>query len=215
MDIRKKKIRDEVLTIEDKSIGSAIGPNVSLERCTLSIKVPSKLIIFADPCDLVDCTIKVACTFANCQWWGKVACLRCKFLGRYKGNDFGKRDIFRRDMFKAYGSIEDCDFSDAKLDLCRFFNTDMSRVKLPKWPNVTVLNPSGLIGTYEKVQWRGGMKTIVGVIADSPPGTDAITFFVPEIIKRHRCTEEDIRHAIKHFGNVVMWGQKTGQVRYS
>jgi hypothetical protein len=65
----------------------------------------------------------------------------CRFKGSFSGNDFG----FRANLFdrEKAGGVEDCDFSEAGLNGCRFFNCDMSTIRLPLWPCFSFMDPLG------------------------------------------------------------------------
>lgn len=68
--------------------------------------------------------------------WASTNLSNCKFFGNLVRNDFGTR--IRR---IEWGKCIECDFSDAILDGCSFFNVDMNRIQLPAWPCFTVRSP--------------------------------------------------------------------------
>ncbi len=43
----------------------------------------------------------------------------------------------------ALGEVEDCDFTEARLDLCRFLGCDTRTLRFPQWPGFTILDPVG------------------------------------------------------------------------
>jgi hypothetical protein len=59
-----------------------------------------------------------------------------KFSGAFVGCDFGNWDSLE------IGSIENCDFSEALLDGCRFLRCNPETIIFPQWPYFTILNPS-------------------------------------------------------------------------
>ncbi|EPX62305.1 hypothetical protein D187_008492 [Cystobacter fuscus DSM 2262] len=73
--------------------------------------------------------------------WAPMKLKGCRFKGSFSGNDFG----FRADLFdrEKAGGVEDCDFSEARLNGCRFFNCDISTIRLPLWPCFSFMNPLG------------------------------------------------------------------------
>jgi uncharacterized protein YjbI with pentapeptide repeats len=108
-------------------------------------------------CNLRDCELRIVepcwtrflnCTFRDCviiaqkesrQTWEACRWINCKFVGDYCSAVFGYTGRY---CALAPGSmLVDCDFSDTNLHGCAFFNAELTTIKYPKWPNVTILDP--------------------------------------------------------------------------
>jgi hypothetical protein len=102
------------------------------------------------------------------------------------------------------GSIEDCDFTEARLDGCRFMGCDPTTLRFPTWPGFTFLDPIGRIQELNRIQWPGSFRPIVveGQYKD-PPSTMAVSLFAPMEAKRCGTTEEALRAAIEKCEGVV------------
>ena len=86
-----------------------------------------------------ECDIRPKSPLKNKQMRDNIF-LRCNFRGHYIGCDFGSW------LEGSKGRAEDCDFSGCRLHLTRFFNSELSRLKLPGWPHVYLIGDSN--GTW-------------------------------------------------------------------
>lgn len=176
-----------------------LGPNLTLRNCTLVLKVAARNLILIQP-RLIDCTIEVKRELKNFPWTH--AHLKgCRFTGAMTGSDFGRWSF---DEDTERGSIEDCDFTDARLDGCRFVDCDLKRLKLPPWPCFTVLDPVLRKDELLAIQWPGTMRIIVESFTDDPPETLAVTYFAPAVAKRTGTTEEAIRAVLDTLPGVIL-----------
>ncbi len=116
-----------------------LGPNLTLRRCTVVLSVASRWLTLMSG-QLIDCTIQAKSELKNVRWTA-MNFKGCRFKGRYYGNEFGQRR--GHDEGWEQTGLEDCDFSEARLDLCRFHGSDMRTIRLPKWPCFTILDPIG------------------------------------------------------------------------
>jgi hypothetical protein len=114
-----------------------LGPNLTLRNCTVVISVASRWLTLMSG-QFFDCTIQAKGELKNLRW-ARMGLKGCRFKGRFRGNDFG----FMEDHIDKWklGAVVDCDFSEARLDGCRFYNCDMSTIRLPRWPCFTLLDP--------------------------------------------------------------------------
>jgi len=79
------------------------------------------------------CEIRPKKPLKNKQMWDNVF-VNCIFHGQYIGYDFGSR------VEEGKGRVESCDFSACRLHLTEFFDSELSRLKLPGWPHVYLLS---------------------------------------------------------------------------
>jgi hypothetical protein len=131
--------------------------------------------------------------------------IRCHFKGTFFGVDFGHLENqappFERDEF---GRVEQCDFTQARLEGCRFFNTDISTLKFAGWPHVVIPDPHLRAQDVDKVQWPGKLRIFIDICTDGLTKPSACVDYVPSIAKRLKCTPEEIRTAFEQFGGVLM-----------
>lgn len=96
-------------------------------------------------CTLEDCTVKVRRPLNDVQF-RETRFLNCRFEGTYRGCEFGGFPF--ADYPQVGGGAQQCDFSSATLDACRF-GIDCEQNQWPGWPHLVFLNPS-----EHSVQWQ-------------------------------------------------------------
>lgn len=177
-----------------------LGPNVTLRRCTVVIGVAGRWLSLVSG-RLIDCTIEAKRELAEARWT-TMGFKGCRFKGRFCGNEFGQRPGHEEGW--EFGGVEDCDFSEARLDLCRFHGCDMRTVRLPKWPSFTIVDPLRYGRELMSVPWPGIFRP---VILEGPlkelPSTVALTFYAPTEAKRSETTVEELKAAVERFDFIV------------
>ncbi|MFY0582461.1 pentapeptide repeat-containing protein [Cystobacter fuscus] len=73
------------------------------------------------------------------QTWVLASLKGCRFKGNLSDCDFGHWPGYAPGW--EHGSIEDCDFTEARLDGCRIMGCNPATVRFPKWPCFTILDP--------------------------------------------------------------------------
>jgi hypothetical protein len=199
--IEDKEISNERLELTDKNSLYFLGPNLSLRNCTVILKVSARNLIIVGA-RFVDCTFEVKQELKNHQQWVKASLKGCRFKGRLTGCDFGHWLDYGTGW--EHGAIEDCDFTEARLDGCRIMGSDPATIRFPKWPCFTILDPIGRARELNSVQWPGGFRPIIveGQYRD-PPCTRAVTLYAPTLAKRRETTEEAFRAVIEQFDCIV------------
>jgi hypothetical protein len=192
-------IEDERLELTSNEHLYYLGHHLTLRRCHLIIKVPTRALVITRT-QLIDCTLDIKKELKNFRW-EDVILKGCRFTGAMTGNDFGRWPFAEQ---PELGSIEDCDFTDARLDACRFFDCDLRRMKLPSWPCFTVLDPVGRKSELLARQWPGTMRIIVESFTDDLPETLAVTYFAPALAKRNDTTPEAIRAVLDTLPGVIL-----------
>jgi hypothetical protein len=151
---------------------------------------------------LVDCTIQAKSELKNLRW-ARMGLKGCRFKGRFTGNDFG----FREDHIDKWrlGGAVDCDFSEARLDACRFYNCEMSTIQLPRWPCFTLLDPVRRAAELARLEWPGlfGSVVIEG-LAEQEESVVALTYHAPTVAERLDTTAEELRAVLEGVSGVVM-----------
>lgn len=179
-----------------------MGPELVLRRCRLTLRNSAKCLHIAKNVRIVDCHIEVKKKLINFQSWLAAAITGCTFTGHFVGHSFGHWPDYG--VYCDNGWIENCDFSAAVLDGCRFMDCNIGSIKLPKWPCFTILHPCSQRSEIESIQWPGELRVWATVIAQSIDITTAIVNHAPGLAKQFSCTEEELREALIRLGNVQM-----------
>lgn len=136
----------------------------------------------------------------------------CTFKGKFLGVDFG-RDPAMDPVSKTWdtlGELIDCDFTQATLDLCRFYSVDISRQTFAPWPQFVVPYDRELAASKLDRTWPGEFKQFLDLAADEYPSLSASTGTVDYFChnkKKNRgfgLTEAELRQALLDVGGVVM-----------
>ncbi|MFL5358125.1 hypothetical protein [Archangium sp.] len=198
-----QQLENERLELTDKGSMYFLGHNLTLKNCTLVLKVPARQ-LFIHGVRFIDCTFEVKQELKNYQQWIGASLKGCRFKGRLWGCDFGYWPEYGSDPEYQLGSIEDCDFTEARLDGCRIMGCDPATLRFPRWPCFTILDPIRRSRELNSVQWPGGFRPVYveGRYRD-PPSTRAVTFYAPTVAKRRETTEEELRAVIEQFDGIV------------
>lgn len=178
-----------------------LGPELTLRDCTVVISVASRGLTLMSG-QLIDCTLQAKGELKN-KRWARMGFRGCRFKGRFTGNDFG----FREDDLDRWrlGGIADCDFSEARLDACRFYQCDMRTIRLPRWPCFTLLDPVRRAEELARVAWPGryGQVVIEG-LRKQEAGIVALTDHAPSLVARLDTTAEALRAILETVPGVVL-----------
>jgi hypothetical protein len=195
--LNDRELIDEKLVLDSKTEVYYLGHNLTLRNCTLVLKVPARALVIARS-RLIDCTIEAKRELIGFRW--ETSFLKgCRFTGRFSGNDFG-----RYPSSIPGGGLEDCDFSQAMLDACRFLDCDASTLRFPLWPCFTILNPVHRFPELRVAQWPGDIGPVVveGWVR-GPPTTTAVTYSALALAKRSGTTPEAIKATLEQLGGVL------------
>jgi hypothetical protein len=195
-----REIQGERLELTDKEASYWLGPNLTLRGCTVVLGVSRRQFV---PMwgTLIDCTIEAKRQVED-LWWTRMRFEGCRFKGRYSGVGFGQR--VGVDTWWEHGGIANCDFSEARLDLCSFHGCDMRTIQLPKWPCFTILEPLKHGPELLSVPWPGDF---FPVILQGPrkerSDRAALTFYAPAEAKRSGVTLDAFKAAVERFDFIV------------
>lgn len=186
-----RELVNEQLVLDSKTELYYLGHDLTLRQCTLVLKVPARALVITQT-RLIDCTIHVKQELNNFRWY-KNFLKGCRFTGRLSGNDFG-----RNPYPPPEGGIEDCDFSAAVLDGCRFLGCDTSTLRFPSWPCFTLLNPIQRARELRDAPWPGEIGPVVmSNFEERPPTTVALTYSASVLAKRYGTTPEAIKATLE------------------
>ncbi|HZH75523.1 MAG TPA: hypothetical protein VEY88_05790 [Archangium sp.] len=199
--IENKEIENERLELTDKNSLYFLGPNLSLRNCTIIVKVSARN-LFLTGSRFIDCTFEVKQELKNHQAWVKASLKGCRFKGRLTGCDFGHWPDYGTGW--EHGSIEDCDFTEARLDACRIMGADPATIRFPKWPCFTILEPVRRASEFQGLTWPGPMGDLIReILPKNPPNTRALTYYAPSAAKLVETTPEEIRAVIEKFDGIL------------
>ncbi|EPX62171.1 hypothetical protein D187_010075 [Cystobacter fuscus DSM 2262] len=200
---KDREIENERLELTDTKANYILGPSLTMRNCTLVLKVSAQRLSLKLP-RFIDCTFEVKQELKNYQSWVAASLKGCRFKGRLSGCDFGYWPEYMDLPWYQHGAIEDCDFTEARLDGCRIMGSDPAALRFPKWPCFTILDPIRRARELDSVQWPGGFRPIIveGQYRD-PPCTRAVTLYAPFLAKRRETTEEAFRAVIEQFDFIV------------
>ncbi|OJH36617.1 hypothetical protein [Cystobacter ferrugineus] len=196
-----RQIENEHLELTDKGSLYFVGPNLTLTNCTLVLKVPARNLQF-EGVRFVNCTFDVKQELKNHQSWVFASLKGCRFKGRLSGCDFGTWPGYSEGS--EFGFIEDCDFSEARLNGCRIMGCDPETLRFPKWPCFTLLEPIRRAPELRGVPWPGRFgRIVIEHLHTQPAPTRALTYHAPSIAKELDTTEEELRAVIEKFDCIV------------
>ena len=196
-----KDMEGERLELIDKEAHYFLGPHLTMHNCTLVLKVSARRLFF-DDVRFINCTFEVKQELKNHQAWVKASLSGCRFKGRLSGCEFGRWPDY--DTGWEHGSIEHCDFSEARLDGCRFHGCDPHTLRLPRWPCFTFLDPIGRASELRRARWPGSFGDIVvDNLHTHPPSTTALTYYAPSAAERFDTTPEALRAVIEQFDGII------------
>jgi hypothetical protein len=198
-----KHLENERLELTDKGTLYFLGRNLTLKNCTLVLRVAASNLFIRDV-RFIDCTFEVKQELKNHQQWIRASLKGCRFKGRLSGCDFGHWPEYGKEPEYQLGSVEDCDFSEARLDHCRFHGDDPRSLRFPKWPGFTILDPIRRVAELRDLAWpeRFG-SSLLSLLDQSPEkrikhprSTMALSFYAPVEAKQSGATEEAFKAAI-------------------
>jgi hypothetical protein len=173
-----------------------LGPRLTLRHCTLVLRLAARDLVIPQA-RFTDCTFIAKRELKNFRW--ESAHLQgCTFTGRFSGNDFGSWPDCPEE-----GSVQNCDFSAARLDECRFLGCDVTTLRFPRWPCFTILHPYARHRELAKYPWPGDIGRIdAGFWAKTPATTVAMTYSAPDLAKRSGTTPEAIKAVLEKLDGV-------------
>ncbi|WP_434388153.1 hypothetical protein [Melittangium boletus] len=199
----EQEIESERLELTSKNANYILGPNLTLTNCTLVLKVPSRRLSIKQA-RFIDCTFEVEHELKNYQGWLAASLRGCRFNGNLTGCDFGHWPEYMDLPWYQHGAIEDCDFTEARLDACRLMSADPKSIRFPKWPCFTILDPIGQSAGLQEFRWPGPMGGLIrNMLPKHPPRTTALTYYAPSAARLVETTPENIKAVIKRFDGII------------
>jgi len=201
--IENREIENERLELIDKNSLYSLGPNLLLKNCTIVLKVSARH-LFLDGPRFLNCTFELKQELKNHQQWIRASLKGCRFKGLLSGCDFGHWPEYGNSPEYQRGGLEDCDFTEARLDGCRFHGCDINTLHFPKWPCFTFLDPIRRAPEFRSIKWPGIFgDVVVEKLHTHPASTKTLTYYAPSAAKRFETTPEALRAVIEKFDCIV------------
>ncbi len=198
-----REVENERLELTDKEAHYFLGPHLVMRNCTLVLRVPAQRLFFVGA-RFIDCTFEVRQELKNHQQWLAASLTGCRFKGRMSGCDFGHWPEYMDLPGFQLGSIEDCDFTEARLDGCRIMGSDPATLRFPKWPCFTLLDPIRRAPELRGAQWPGQFGNIViEGLHKQPAPTRALILSAELEAKHFETTPDAFRSVIERFDGIV------------
>jgi hypothetical protein len=202
--IENKELENQRIEVTDKNALYFLGPHLTLRGCTVVLKVPARRLHILGA-KFIGCTFEVKQELKNHQEWICAALEGCRFQGTLSGCDFGYWPEYGSEPGYQLGAIEDCDFSEARLDGCRFMGCDPSTLRLPRWPCFTFLEPVRRAAELRAAPWPALFgRVVMGDLHKDPPRTVAVTYHAPTVAKQMETTPEALRVVLEKLDGIVI-----------
>lgn len=170
-------IRGEVLKFGGNERWT-LGPDLRLEDCHVELDRCTWRTLQLDQVSLTACTVVVRGALENFASWCRCAIQSCRFRGTLSGNTFGSWP----EEHGSFGTIQQTDFSDARLQGCQFMRTPPTSLRLPSWPHFTVLDPYDRERELLNRTWPGDLAFWAEAVLTCPEGTTALVCDATELI---------------------------------
>jgi hypothetical protein len=186
-----------------------IGPKLptgfsrcTLERCHVMVHGFSPSIYDSQLTDcVIECTKRI--TDRRLPKFFSSDYVRCKFVGRFDGVDFGRDPSPCSGKPDEFGELVDCDFTQSTLDLCRFFSVDVSRQKFAPWPQFIIQGGQRLAAFEAAYEWPGELGRYFRLGNSEHAAVTAVTGTASDFTKRYAVTVEELARALDLVGDVL------------
>lgn len=186
---RRKTVRNEAVLVGDRDIVTELFKS-TFENCELTIVCPARGLTVIQ-CIFRSCIIRAKKPQVDHQFFTSTF-EGCRFIGKFPGCEFG----FRIDLHgKQRGTIANCDFTAAELDLVSFNNCDLNTMKLPLWPHFTIAEPATTAGRIPNPRSCEGLQALIGTARAMTEITKGITCYAPDVAADCVYSEEEL-HAL-------------------
>lgn len=207
MEIQKdERIRDRHLVGETlllSSEGARAIVDCTLENCHIIVDRKDHIVAIGNS-KFIRCALEFKHKLKNAQLVSSDY-IQCSFKGKFDGVDFGRwpePDPLTKQMDEL-GDVVDCDFTQATLDLCRFFGVDIGRQKFATWPQFVLPYKQELAAAQLHRAWPGKFARYLSLIEEEDPALTAATGTRNDFMKRYAITEEELAQALDDIGGVI------------
>ncbi len=187
----------------------AVGPKLptgfsrcTLERCHVMVHGFSPSIYDSQLTDcVIECTKRI--TDRRLPKFFSSDYVRCKFVGRFDGVDFGRDPSPYSGKPDEFGELVDCDFTQSTLDLCRFFSVDINRQRFARWPQFVIPHQRRVVAAQAGLSLPGKLGVHIALALRQDPSLNAITGTVAGFMKHYELTAQEVEQALDAIGGVL------------
>lgn len=199
--IRDRHLVGETLLVGDE--GAYVLLRCTLENCRILVDTKDNSIGIMNS-KLTNCALEFKHKLKNARLVGSDY-IQCSFKGKFDGVDFGRwpaPNPLTKQMDEL-GDVVNCDFTQATLDLCRFFSVDIGRQKFATWPQFVLPYKQELAAAQLHRAWPGKFARYLSLIEEEDPALTAATGTRNDFMKRYAITEEELAQALDDIGGVI------------
>jgi hypothetical protein len=174
----------------------------TLERCNVKVHAFTPSIRHSR---LIDCTIECTkkMTDRRLPKFFSSDYVRCKFIGRFDGVDFGRDPRPYSGKPDEFGEFIDCDFTQSTLDLCRFFSVDITSQRFAPWPQFVIPSDRFAAAAQMDYAWPGELARFIRLARSENAAVSACTGTVADFTKRYSVTGQELEEALDVIGGVL------------
>lgn len=199
--IDERHLVGETILLGDE--GADVLFRCTLEDCHIIVDTKDNVIGIRHS-KLTNCTLEFKRKLKNARLVSSDY-IHCTFKGKFDGVDFGRWPApspLTKQMDEL-GDVVDCDFTQATLDMCRFFSVDIARQKFAPWPQFVVSRENELTASKFDRIWPGQFAQYLRLAQGDHPATTASTGTCKDFMKRYAITEEELLQALSAIGGVI------------
>ncbi|AXA90576.1 pentapeptide repeat-containing protein [Massilia sp. YMA4] len=188
------KVHDTVVTGQQLTLSNLdvniLGPGATLERCDVYSDCASAALVMAG-LDMRESSFTqqhralIEARFKKAHFSGVT------FRGSFTDCDFGDWDAPVRPH------VANCDFSEAKLDGCRFLHCDIDTIKFPKWPGFTLTHPILARDFVLSRKWPVKVGVILDIYTDNDSECVAIAGDAARLARKAGITLDELRDLLQ------------------
>ena len=196
MDINNQSLQGETINIASKE-NFVLRNGSVLQDCQITNRATSRYLLFVQ--SVIEGGSFSTKVRLNELRWLRVKLHGVSFKGKFVGNDFGTR----AETYENLGEVRDCDFTEASVHYCRFFNCDIASNKFA--PNHIIIPQNASVSSrLLSLSWPENIRGIAEIYARS---LDDLSFSVADISvfsKDKKLTEDEIRQAFGRVEGIVI-----------
>lgn len=195
MNFKNQHLSQREISITDDEV-NVLGPDLVLEGCSILSSCTAEALVIAG-LRMKEGAFDQRSPLSNYHF-ERAHFEGVSFVGSYSGCDFGDWDSDQK------SSIVNCDFTNARLDGCRFLRCKTETIRFPKWPYFTIINPGAARQYVLSQSWPGRVATTLGIYTDVDPECVAITGDAERIAKKNKLALSDFRDLLAKIPGILI-----------
>lgn len=196
MDINNQSLQGETINIASKEEFDLRNGSV-LKDCQITNRATSRNLLFLQ--SVIEGGIFDTKVRLNELRWLRVKLHGVTFKGKFVGNDFGTK----AEIYENLGEIRDCDFTEASVHLCRFFNCDIASNKFA--PNhIIIPHNTSVCSSLLTLDWPDEIGYFAEMYTKPINELSFDTIDISLLAKEKKLTEDQIRQLFGRVEGIVM-----------